>query len=229
MSESDCRPRKREAVNADLYSGGLPACLEAVLMSADSPLTTHDCAEFFGISDAFTQAALEDLQRSYEEGKHGFTLRCSVRGWAFVSARGYDPVVSAFLKRGDARLSQAALETLAIIAYKQPMTRAAVSAIRGVTSDGVVRSLINHGLVKESGEGDESRAATLVTTDLFLEKMGINALDQLAPLAPLLPSEEDAAQEVARMDSQSEESSSAQGIARSLDALATDVDADDGD
>lgn len=221
-------------ISVDSYSGGLPACLEAVLMSADCPLTTHECAQFFGMSDEFTQTALEDLQRTYEQQKRGFALRSSVRGWAFVSAQEYDPIVSAFLTHGaGARLSQAALETLAIIAYKQPMTRAAVTAIRGVASDGVVRSLISHGLIAESGADDESRAKTLVTTDLFLEKMGISSLDQLAPLAPFLPSRE-AAEEALTGEAGADEADSAgtsaspadsgSGLVQSLAALGESLD-----
>lgn len=100
----------------------------------------------------------------------------------------FEPVVSAFVTDGQtARLSQAALEALAIIAYRQPITRAQIAAIRGVNSDGVIRALIVRGLIREEGIEEESRAALLVTSPLFLEKMGLSSLEQLPELAPFLP------------------------------------------
>lgn len=99
--------------------------------------------------------------------------------------------MSAFVTDGQtARLSQAALEALAIVAYKQPVTRAQVAAIRGVNSDGVIRSLTVRGLVREDGVDEDSRAALLVTSGLFLEHLGLESLDQLPPLAPFLPERE---------------------------------------
>ena len=105
-------------------------------------------------------------------------------------------MVSAFVTDGQtARLSQAALEALAIVAYKQPVTRAQIAAIRGVNSDGVIRSLTVRGLVREEGTDPDSRAALLVTSGLFLEKMGLESLDQLPSLAPFMPSSESAMRE----------------------------------
>jgi len=132
--------------------------------------------------------ALESLRRRYEDERRGFELRHTARGWQFANRAVFEPVVSAFVTDGQtARLSQAALEALAIIAYKQPVTRAQVAAIRGVNSDGVIRSLAVRGLIREDGVDPDSRAALLVTSGLFLEKMGLDSLDQLPSLAPFLP------------------------------------------
>lgn len=104
-------------------------------------------------------------------------------------APAFEPVVSSFVTDGQtARLSQAALEALAIVAYRQPVTRAQVAAIRGVNSDGVIRSLTVRGLIKEDGVDPESRAALLVTSEFFLDQMGLKSLDELPSLAPFLPS-----------------------------------------
>jgi segregation and condensation protein B len=137
---------------------------------------------------------LRAMRLEYEGGQgchapRGFELRHTARGWQFGNRSVFGPVVSAFVTDGQmARLSQAALEALAIIAYKQPITRAQIAAIRGVNSDGVVRALSVRGLVREQGTDEDSRAALLVTTGLFLEKMGLESLDRLPELAPFMPS-----------------------------------------
>lgn len=190
----------------------LSASLEALLISSDEPVKVADLAAFLNLPDELIEEAMTKLAQTYEH--RGLNLRESVRGWAFVSAPACDPLVTNFLgQQNTSRLSKAAVETLAIVAYKQPVTRSDVSNIRGVNSDSVVRSLIVRGLVAEEkasakspsepGSAGDTRAqdagakpvsseATstakqLVTTDLFLEKMGIASLDELEPLAPLLP------------------------------------------
>lgn len=190
----------------------LSASLEALLISSDEPVKVADLAAFLNLPDELIEEAMTKLARTYEH--RGLNLRESVRGWAFVSAPACDPLVTNFLgQQNTSRLSKAAVETLAIVAYKQPVTRSDVSNIRGVNSDSVVRSLIVRGLVAEEkasakspskpdSAGDTraqaagakpasseatSTAKQLVTTDLFLEKMGIASLDELEPLAPLLP------------------------------------------
>lgn len=182
------------------FPGGLPACLEAILMAADQPQTAADLARVLEVDEASVTRALESLQMEYEGDPsrgirpRGFELRRSVRGWWFASRGEYEPVVSAFVTDGQtARLSQAALEALAIVAYRQPVTRAQVAAIRGVNSDGVIRSLTVRGLIREEGVDPESRAALLVTSAMFLEKMGLDSLDDMPSLAPFLPSEGEAA------------------------------------
>lgn len=190
----------------------LSASLEALLISSDEPVKVADLAAFLNLPDELIEEVMTKLAQTYEH--RGLNLRESVRGWAFVSAPACDPLVTNFLgQQNTSRLSKAAVETLAIVAYKQPVTRSDVSNIRGVNSDSVVRSLIVRGLVAEEkasakspskpGSAGDTRAEAagaklasseatstakqLVTTDLFLEKMGIASLDELEPLAPLLP------------------------------------------
>lgn len=194
-SRHDATPHGQEThrdFDVDDFPGGLPSCLEAMLMVADQPQSVGQLAHVLAVDDARVEQALLALQAEYDgiggRPPRGFALRHSARGWQFTSRSVYEPVVSAFVTDGQtARLSQAALESLAIIAYKQPVTRAQVTAIRGVNSDGVIRSLSVRGLVMEQGVDPDSRAALLVTSALFLEKMGLDSLDQLPSLAPFLP------------------------------------------
>ena len=173
----------------DVFPGGLPACLEAILMVADQPQTATELARIVALDRNTVEEALQALHDDYEGDEsrdirpRGFELRRTARGAAF------EPVVSSFVTDGQtARLSQAALEALAIVAYRQPVTRAQVAAIRGVNSDGVIRSLTVRGLIKEDGVDPESRAALLVTSESFLDQMGLKSLDELPSLAPFLPS-----------------------------------------
>lgn len=186
----------QQAWQVDDFPGGLPACLEAVLMVADGPQQERDLARALHCDHKDVRDALESLQREYdgdlEHGiaPRGFALRSSARGWQYVSRSEFEPVVGAFVTDGQtSRLSQAALEALAIIAYKQPMTRAQVASIRGVNSDGVIRSLTVRGLVQEHGVDPQTHAALLETTGLFLEYMGLDSLDDLPSLAPFLPAD----------------------------------------
>ncbi|MCH9274783.1 SMC-Scp complex subunit ScpB [Bifidobacterium amazonense] len=179
------------AQHTDDYEGGLRACLEAVLMAADEPQQEADLARVLGRSAAVIGETLDLMRADYDAEQRGFELRHTARGWQYASRAVFEPVVTAFVTDGQtARLSQAAMEALAIIAYQQPVTRAQVTAIRGVNSDGVIRSLTVRGLVREDGADPESRAARLVTTELFLDKMGLDSLAQLPELAPFLPPSE---------------------------------------
>ena len=144
---------------AEDFPGGLRACMEAILMVVDQPQHAADLARVLGVGEQEARAALERLSSQYDEEGRGFELRHTARGWQFASRAQYEQVVSAFVTDGQtARLSQAALEALAIVAYKQPVTRAQVAAIRGVNSDGVIRSLTVRGLVREDGVDEDSRA-----------------------------------------------------------------------
>ena len=187
----DTRPEYVD-FNVDDFPGGLLSCLEAILMVADQPQQLDDLARFLVVNESDVLQALHELQTDYEghngSRPRGFTLRQTARGWQFVNRRAYEALVAAFVTEGQtARLSQAALETLAIVAYKQPVTRAKIAAIRGVNSDGVVRSLLVRGLIRENGVDAENHGALLVTTEFFLEKIGIESLEQLPSLAPFLP------------------------------------------
>ena len=190
--------------DADDGDAGLESCLEALLIASDGPLRPADAARILGVSADRVDEALSSLSRDYDGGGscggrvRGFALRRMTRGWQLVSRPEYASLVSRLSGSGpSAVLSSAALEALAIIAYKQPMTRAQVSAIRGVGSDGVIRMLIVRDLVEERGEDAETHAALLSTTDEFLDRMGMSSLDQLPDLAPLLP---DSAQDALRWD-----------------------------
>ncbi len=184
-------------VNPDMYPGGLRGCLEAILISADQPVSTSELEALLNRPEEDINRELEGLQQHISaDGKAGWQIVHSARGWRLESTRAYDSLVVNFLGQGsrNGHLSRACQEALAIIAYKQPLTRADVSEIRGVSSDGVIRSLIVRGLVAQSTSSDQSTARQLVTTDLFLEKMGIASLSDLPPLAPFLPDQVDVQQ-----------------------------------
>ncbi|MCO6558420.1 MAG: SMC-Scp complex subunit ScpB [Bifidobacterium sp.] len=196
----DAAPTRPEYVDFSVedFPGGLESCLEAILMVADQPQQAADMARVLALDEGEVTSALESMQREYDGDEahnlapRGFELRHTARGWQYGNRAVFEPVVSAFVTDGQmARLSQAALEALAIVAYKQPVTRAQIAAIRGVNSDGVVRALSVRGLIREEGADSDSRAAFLVTTGLFLEKMGLESLDQLPELAPFMPAASD--------------------------------------
>jgi segregation and condensation protein B len=128
------------------------------------------------------------LAAFYDETGRGFELRRIGGGWRYYTREEHAAVVARQVTEGQqARLSQAALETLSVIAYSQPVSRGRVSAVRGVNVDGVIRTLLARGLIAEAGRDEESGAALFATTGYFLERMGLVSLDDLPPLAPHLP------------------------------------------
>ena len=166
----------------------LRPALEAVLMVADQPLDHLTLASAVGYPPAEVAAALEDLAREYDEQQRGFDLRNVAGGWRYYTREQLAPVVERFVLDGQqARLTQAALETLAVVAYRQPVSRARVSAIRGVNVDGVMRTLVARGLVEEAGHDPETTATLYRTTGYFLERIGVTSIDDLPELAPFLP------------------------------------------
>ena len=166
--------------------------LEAVLMVADQPLDAVALASAVGYPVEEVNAALEGLADEYTQQGRGFELRNVAGGWRFYTREEYAVVVEGFVLEGQqARLTQAALETLAVVAYKQPVSRARVSAIRGVNVDGVMRTLLTRGLVEEAGQDHETGANLYRTTGYFLERIGVTSLDDLPELAPYLPDMED--------------------------------------
>lgn len=174
--------------------------LEAVLMVADQPLEAVTLATAVGYPVAEVEAALEQLAAEYAEQGRGFDLRHIGGGWRYYTRDEYAAVVEGFVLDGQqARLTQAALETLAVVAYKQPVSRARVSAIRGVNVDGVMRTLLTRGLVEEAGHDHETGATLFRTTSYFLERIGITSLDELPELAPYLPDMDDLEDELAEM------------------------------
>jgi segregation and condensation protein B len=167
---------------------GLRAAIEAVLMVVDTPVTDSVLAQVLERPREEVAATLAGLAQSYRDEARGFELREVAGGWRFYSAAACAPYVERFVTEGQpARLTQAALETLAVVAYRQPVSRARVSAVRGVNVEGVMRTLLARGLVEEAGTEGETGATLYRTTSYFLERLGLATLDELPDLAPLLP------------------------------------------
>jgi segregation and condensation protein B len=166
----------------------LRASLEAIMMVADEPVPEVLLAQVLERPAALVGAALRELSAQYTAEGRGFDLREIAGGWRFYTREDCAPVVERFVRDGqEVRLTQAALETLAVIAYRQPVSRARVSAVRGVNCDGVIRTLVLRGLVEDSGTDPETSAILYRTTGYFLERMGMASLDELPDLAPFLP------------------------------------------
>ena len=176
----------------DIPLVGLRPALEAVLMVADQPLDHLTLASAVGYPPAEVAAALTVLADEYAGQDRGFDLRNVAGGWRYYTREEYAGVVERFVLDGQqARLTQAALETLAVVAYKQPVSRARVSAIRGVNVDGVMRTLVTRGLVEEAGHDAETTATLYRTSSYFLERIGVTSLADLPELAPFLPEMDD--------------------------------------
>lgn len=166
----------------------LQAAIEAVLMVVDTPVTDGVLAQVLERPREEVAATLTSLAESYRSEGRGFELREVAGGWRFYSAAACSPYVERFVTEGQpARLTQASLETLAVVAYRQPVSRARISAVRGVNVEGVMRTLIARGLVEEAGTEPESGAILYRTTTYFLERLGLRSLDDLPELAPFLP------------------------------------------
>ena len=169
-------------------ASAIAGALEALLLVADEPMGELALAEAVGAPESVTLEALESLATFYDETGRGFELRRVGGGWRYWTRAEHADVIAAHVVAGQSgRLSQAALETLAVIAYQQPVSRGRVAAIRGVNVDGVIRTLVARGLVEEAGHDVDTGAAVFATTREFLEKMGLAGLDDLPPLAPHLP------------------------------------------
>ena len=165
--------------------------LEALLLLADEPRRSDDLAAALGAPEPVVRQALADLVTFYDETGRGFELREVGGGWRYYTREEHAELIAASVLEGQqSRLSQAALETLAVIAYTQPISRGRVSAVRGVSVDGVIRTLLARGLIEESGHDVDSGAVVFATTSHFLERMGLRSLDDLPALAPHLPEAE---------------------------------------
>lgn len=168
--------------------GGIAAAIEAVLMVVDQPLTEAELADGLRLSAHQVREVLEQLEAGYAAQSRGFTLRSISGGWRVYSRADYAPVVERFLMGGQqAKLTQASLETLAVIAYRQPISRSRISSVRGVNVDGVVRTLLTRGLITQIGEAADGGAALYGTTPYFLQRIGLASLEELPALAPYLP------------------------------------------
>ncbi len=167
---------------------GLRASLEAIMLVADEPVSDVVIAQVLERPTAEIGTALRELAASYTEEDRGFELREVAGGWRFYTREECAPVVERFVADSqEVRLTQAALETLSVVAYRQPVSRARVSAVRGVNCDGVIRTLVLRGLVEEAGTDPETGAILFATTGYLLERLGLPSLDALPDLAPFLP------------------------------------------
>ncbi|MGH3933992.1 MAG: SMC-Scp complex subunit ScpB [Pseudonocardiaceae bacterium] len=168
--------------------GELDAALEALLLVVDSPASADVLASALDQPVQRVVEALHRLRDGYTDAGRGIDLRHVAQGWRLHTRDVYAPFVERLLLDGQrARLTRAALETLAVVAYRQPITRSRVAAVRGVNVDGVMRTLLARGLVAEIGTDPESHGVLYCTTELFLERLGLSSLDDLPPIAPLLP------------------------------------------
>jgi len=166
----------------------LAPALEALLMLATEPMAVAELAQATGEPEADVEEALAGLARFYDETGRGFELRRLAGGWRYYTRSEHAEMIASWLLEGQrGTLSQAALETLAVVAYLQPISRGRVSSVRGVNVDGVMRTLTARDLVAEVGRDDETGARLFGTSAYFLERMGLNSLDELPPLAPHLP------------------------------------------
>ena len=171
-----------------LGAPSLSSAIEALLLLADEPMTVMDLAAATRQPADHVESVIRELSQEYTEQVRGFDLREVAGGWRYYSRTECAPVVERFVLDGQqARMTQASLETLAVIAYRQPIARGRVSAVRGVNVDGVIRTLLSRGLIAEAGFDGESGAHLYRTTSHFLERMGIASLDDLPPLAEHLP------------------------------------------
>ena len=166
----------------------LRAAVESVMLVLDDPAPISDISRAVGASEEDTRAVIDEWRDELDQRGSGIELRHVGDGWRLYTRAEHAPAVEAFLLDGaQTKLSRAALETLAVVAYRQPVTRSQVAAVRGVNCDGVMRTLALRGLVKEVGEEQTSGAHLYATTELFLETMGLSDVSELPDLAPLLP------------------------------------------
>jgi segregation and condensation protein B len=174
----------------------LRSSLEAIMLVADEPVPDVVIAQVLELPREEIAAALSQLAASYTAEGRGFDLREVAGGWRFYTREECAPVVERFVSDGqEIRLTQAALETLAVVAYRQPVSRARVSAVRGVNCDGVMRTLVLRGLAEEAGTDPDTGAILFRTTGYFLERLGLPGLEELPELAPFLPDDIDDGEE----------------------------------
>jgi segregation and condensation protein B len=173
---------------ADRPEPPLRAALEAVLLVVDEPVSEVSLAQVVERPTDEVRTALTELATEYTAAGRGFDLREVAGGWRLYTRAECAAVVERFIRGGQhARLTQAALETLAVVAYRQPVSRSRVSAVRGVHVDAVMRTLVARGLVEEAGTEHETGAILYRTTGYFLERLGLNTIEELPELAPYLP------------------------------------------
>ena len=175
----------------DSEKSWLAGALEAMLFVTDEPVTVLTFADMLEAEPAIIQETLEELQRSLEHDERGIQLREVAGGWRLYSHPRYHELIEKYVLSWDTRrLSQAALETLAVVAYCQPITRNGVASVRGVSSDSSINSLVEKGLLREAGTQDAPGNPVLYATTTFLEKFGLRSVADLPPLESFAPDEE---------------------------------------
>ncbi|OBK18937.1 SMC-Scp complex subunit ScpB [Mycobacterium asiaticum] len=173
---------------AEMDPDELGRVLEALLLVVDTPATAEALASATGQPVYRVDAKLRLMAEELTQRDSGIDLRHNSEGWRLYTRARFAPFVEKLLLDGArSKLTRAALETLAVVAYRQPVTRARVSAVRGVNVDAVMRTLLARGLITEVGNDEDSGATTFATTELFLERLGLNSLTDLPDIAPLLP------------------------------------------
>ena len=166
----------------------LGSVLEALLLVVDTPVSVEALAAATQQPVYRIAAKLQQMADEFTERDSGIDLRQNSEGWRLYTRARFAPYVEKLLLDGArSKLTRAALETLAVVAYRQPVTRARVSAVRGVNVDAVMRTLLARGLITEAGVDEDTGAVTFATTELFLERLGLTSLTDLPDIAPLLP------------------------------------------
>jgi segregation and condensation protein B len=173
---------------ADVALPELRTALEAVLLVVEEPIDEVTLAQVLERPREEIGQVLRELAAEYDAAERGFELRSGASGWRLYTRASCAPYVERFAREGQtARLSQAALETLAVVAYRQPTTRSRIAAVRGVNVDAVIRTLVTRGLIAEVGVERETGAILYATTDHFLDRLGLASLDQLPEISDYLP------------------------------------------
>lgn len=197
-----------EFSKVEAIPGGVKSAIEAILAVAEAPVSVRELSAALIVSERAVEHALDQLYREYngEESGYGedenrvapeprgFQLRRIAGGWKLYARDDFAPWVARFVTRSkSATLSKPAYETLAVIAYRQPVTRAMVASIRGVNADAAIRQLLQRQLIREAGREAGTGATLYETTELLLAKLGLNSLEELPALAPFLPDDTEAA------------------------------------
>lgn len=181
-------PDESEDLSAELDEDDLGRVLEALLLVVDTPVSAETLASVTEQPVYRVNAQLAKLAAELSARQSGIDLREMGGGWRMYTRSRFAPYVERLLLDGArSKLTRAALETLAVVAYRQPVTRARVSAVRGVNVDAVIRSLLARGLITEAGTDSDTGATTFATTELFLERLGLSSLAELPDIGPLLP------------------------------------------
>lgn len=193
----DHRVLARGFVTQGRYQSELFGQLEALLMVTDEPITLDQLTKATGETPELLESTLKAIQRDYDGDatgiRRGFQLRHVAGGWRLYTRAEHAEAITAFMIQGATqKLSQAGLEALAVIAYLQPTTRSRVAQIRGVNSDSVIKTLLTRGLIDEDGTEELTGAVRYSTTDYFLELLGLNSIEELPKISPLLPGVDEA-------------------------------------